>query len=138
MYISARRTGRTTRMLQYAEKLAKEGKAVYVVCNTVSSANNYKSSFGAAKAQQLGIKFESISNMENSIDWKQMKLINAHENCKLLVDHWVIEQHFGSMLDLLHRFDVSIKVPPDGVGDILDRTSPEFNSKYKMDKNNEQ
>lgn len=100
-------SGRTTRMLEEAIRLASEGRAVYLVFPTLQRCESVK----RGKMRELtgrertpGIKFETPETLTN-IDWHTMTLARAHPNCVLLVDHHVIEQRFAAMLKMLHRFD---------------------------------
>ncbi len=94
------RTGRTTRMVQHAVELAKQGRAVYVVM-----ANDHQAQeFQKIIPTQSGIKFEThLSNL----DWETMRLLGAHPNCVVLVDHYVIERRFSAMLEMLHAYDLT-------------------------------
>ena len=96
-----RATGRTGRMLRKAEELARAGRAVYVVCGDPRA---MEGEFGREKAWSLGIKFESASSPGN-LDLERVRLVGAHPNCVVLVDHYVIEKRFGAMLEELHRYD---------------------------------
>lgn len=102
-----RRTGRTTRMLTRAMELAREGRAVYVMC-----ANHAHARALAATARFLGvvpadgIKFESPESLP-TFDLETMQLGGAHPNCVVLVDHWAIEHKYADMLEELHRYDAA-------------------------------
>jgi hypothetical protein len=100
----ARRIGRTTRMLQEAEKLASEGRAVYVVGADTHHARILNAMFGGEKADRLGVKFESPSTLHN-LDLRNMRLYGGHGNCRVLVDHYTIEREFAPVLSMLHRYD---------------------------------
>lgn len=97
-------TGRTTRMVQEAERLAKTGRAVYLVFATPGHAYQELQKFGADKAVNLGVSFEHLGGL-NTLDLAQMRLVGAHSNCVVLVDHHAIELRFGPVLEMLHRFD---------------------------------
>jgi hypothetical protein len=97
-----RGTGRTGRMLEKAEELARAGRAVYVICADPVAMER---SFGREKAWNLGIKFESM-NSPGNFDVERVRLIGAHPNCVVLVDHYAIERRFGAMLEELHRYDL--------------------------------
>jgi hypothetical protein len=96
-----RATGRTGRMLKRAEELALAGRAVYVICFDPKAVEQ---AFGRDRAQRLGIKFESVSSPGN-LDLERVKLLGAHPNCVVLVDHCVIERRFAAILEELHRYD---------------------------------
>jgi len=103
-------TGRTTRMLTEAFKLAKEGKAVYVIAanhgHIFQMERMADRLFGAGEASTLGVKFETPASLP-SFDFLTMQLKGAHPNCRVFVDHWAIESEYARMLNELHRFDVA-------------------------------
>ena len=105
-----KQTGRTTRMLTEAFKLAKEGKAVYVLA--ANSEHMYYMErmadrlFGSAEASRLGVKFETPASL-TTFDFQTMQLKGAHPNCRILIDHWTIESEYARMLSELHRFDAA-------------------------------
>jgi hypothetical protein len=100
-----RSTGRTTRMLQEAIRLSEQRHAVYVI-----SASTYHREMLQIKLDSLnppeyhGIKIE-VADALPTFDWKRMCLKGAHPNCRVLVDHWVIESQYSEMLKMLHQFD---------------------------------
>ena len=95
-----RQTGRTTRMLEDARRLANEGAAVYVVFDTVDQA------FCSITEndRRLGIKGETPETLGN-FDFDTLRPKGAWPNCVVLVDHWVIEKRFAPLLEMLHRYD---------------------------------
>lgn len=101
-----KRTGRTTRMLEEAKRLAEAGRAVYVVFYCTGEAAKMQREH--PEFRELGIKFESPASVQ-PFDWKQMRTRGSHPNCVFLVDHYTIETEFELMLDALHRFDL----PPE-------------------------
>jgi len=105
-----RQTGRTTRMLTEAFKLAKEGKAVYVIAANHGHIFQMEEMadrlFGAGEASALGVKFETSASLP-SFDFRTMQLKGAHPSCRVFVDHWAIESKYARMLNELHRFDVA-------------------------------
>lgn len=100
-----RKTGRTTRMLEEAKRLAESGRAVYVIAANDSHARQLERQAGN-EYLRLGVKFESPASVGN-FDWKELRLLGAHSNCVVLVDHHAIESHFARMLEMLHRFDLA-------------------------------
>jgi hypothetical protein len=96
-------TGRTTRMLQEAKRLAESGRAVYVIAATVKDANRLGKQFQELAEKDLGVKFESCSIP--NFNWESMKLIGAHPSCVVLVDHFAIEKKYANILNMLHKFD---------------------------------
>ncbi len=103
MRAEARKTGRTTRMLEEALRLAGEGYAVYVVV-APGDQRRVMDALTLLGKPRRGIKVETEAGLGN-FDWQTMTLRGAWPNCVVLVDHYVIEQRFGAMLDMLRRFD---------------------------------
>lgn len=107
-----RRTGRTRRMLAAAVKAAKEGYAVYVMTLNESHAKeilrilNFRGDF---RGGTYNIKIETPESMKN-YDFYTGRLLGAHPNCKVFVDHWVIEQKFLNIIQTLHAFDPPVEV----------------------------
>jgi hypothetical protein len=95
-----RGTGRTTRMLAEAKELAKSGRAVYVIAATQAHARQLGEMMGA-DMHNLGIKIE----VPRDFCWDQMRLLGAHPNCVVLVDHYTIEMKYASILRMLHKYD---------------------------------
>lgn len=96
-----RQTGRTTRLLESAKRIASEGRAVYVVASTQRMVQHMNEMLGATT---MGIKIETEHSLGN-LDWKTMTLRGAHPNVVVLADHYAIESTFARMLEQLHRFD---------------------------------
>jgi hypothetical protein len=96
---SKRGTGRTTRMLQEAKRLADEGRAVYVIAASKAQADTLE----AMSGYDQRIKFEPCA--PSNFDWEQMKLKGAHPQCVTLVDHYAIEWRFERILEMLYRFE---------------------------------
>jgi hypothetical protein len=101
-------------MLTEAFKLAKEGKAVYVIAanhgHIFQMERMADRLFGAGEASVLGVKFETPTSL-SSFDFRTMQLKGAHPNCRVFVDHWAIESEYAKMLNELHRFDVALPEP---------------------------
>lgn len=95
-----RGTGRTHRMIQEAIRLAREGRAVYVIAADQSHRKLLESQI----PDGLGISVETPGTTGN-FDWQRMELRGAHENCVVLADHYAIESNWPRMLEMLHRFD---------------------------------
>ncbi len=113
--------GRTTRLLEHAKKLAREGRAVYVIADNTRDMRRLEILCGEPS---LGIKFETPRSLGN-FDWEQMRLLGAHPNCVVLVDHHAIEDRFARVLEMLHSCDEpstgesNIKVTNDGANPTL-------------------
>lgn len=101
-------TGRTTRLLEEAVALAKQGKAVYVVAADTHHIVNMEAMLCmmvGGDPTPLGIKFETPHSLGN-FDWMSMKLQYSHPNCRVLVDHFTIEATFAAMFRELHKYDL--------------------------------
>ncbi len=90
-------------MLDDAVRYAKEGRAVYVMVARHSHKLDIVASRGD-ELDRLGIKVE-VPGSSMLFDWRTMRVPGSHSNCVFLVDHWAIEQKFGRILEMLHRYD---------------------------------
>jgi hypothetical protein len=104
IFEAKRQTGRTTRMMEEALKMCRQGKAVYLLFATHSESESCKHSELGQRILFLGGKFES--RLEN-YDFGQMKLLGAHPNCTVLVDHHVLETVFKKQVEMLEQFDAT-------------------------------
>ena len=103
-----KQTGRTTRMLKEAYRLASDGRAVYVLAcrqnDALKMEYDFDEMYGKGESRRLGIKFETPGGLPN-FDFSTMRLRGAHPNCCVLVDHYTIESYYARILQELHRFD---------------------------------
>jgi hypothetical protein len=102
-----RQTGRTTRMLEHARKLANDGKAVYVIASSEHHARQLSLAIGGdgrIGVDIRGIKIETPTSCGN-FDWETLSLRGAHPNCVVLVDHHTIEMQFAHILEAMHAYD---------------------------------
>ncbi len=104
MNTELKQIGRTTRMLNHAKELARQGRAVYVVAANGRHLHDLEVMAGE-EAQQLGIKFETDGSLGN-FDWQNLCLRGAHPNCVVLVDHYAIECKYATVLEMLNRYNV--------------------------------
>jgi len=111
---SLRGTGRTTRMLQEAERLAMEGHYVVIPCsgrekehlqsmltdilNKHFITNRNSSTINYSGGQINFISFGTF-NFEN------LRAIGIDSSAKVLIDHKTIENKYSKILEMLHRFD---------------------------------
>lgn len=99
--ISLRATGRTTRLLREAERLARaEGRAVYIIAANEAERRRLV----GLVTPGLGIQVETPSSPGN-FSWDTLRMRGAHPNCVVLIDHLAIEHTFSRVLCELHRFD---------------------------------
>lgn len=101
---SLRCTGRTTRMMNEAKRLAAAGRAVYVIALSREHARQLERSLSVEEAE-LAIKFETVDSPGNLEFEPSPYLRGAHPNCVVLVDHSVIERRYACILYELHRWD---------------------------------
>jgi hypothetical protein len=111
--ISARQSGRTTRMLQHALDLAvKKGHAVYIL--TTQESINHTREQARKLYEELGypdvlgriIKLETKRSLgEDNLNLQDMKLKHAHPNCMLLADHFFYEYYYSHILNGYHKWD---------------------------------
>jgi hypothetical protein len=107
-----RQTGRTTRMMKLAIKLAREGRAVYVMFRTKDIGDAVQKTMLPqlmADGPPVRIKFETPGSLETSFSLERMELRTAHPNCVVLVDHYVIESRFGRLLETWTQFDSDLE-----------------------------
>jgi hypothetical protein len=95
-------------MLEEARRLKNEGRAIYVMAADYQHAKILREQFGD---ENNSVKFETPSSLQN-FDWRELRLVNAHPNCVVLVDHFAIEVHFSRLLQMLHRYDLGDSPPP--------------------------
>lgn len=88
-------------MLEHARKLAWFGKTIYVIADNPDHKKQLEVLFGDPDPR---VKFETSSSVGN-LDWERMRLIGAHPNSVVLVDHYAIEERFSKVLLMLHAFD---------------------------------
>ena len=104
-----RQTGRTTRMLEEAKRLTREGRAVYVIAANKNEQLRIAKLLGNENPynNEFGIKIETPDTPGN-FNWETLSLIGAHPRCAVLVDHFAIEKHIGyRLLNELHKFDLT-------------------------------
>ena len=104
--MSKRATGRTTRMLQDAKRLADQGRAVYIVTASPQDTQRIQ-----AQLQDSRINVNTARGLGN-VDWESMTLRGAHPNCVLLFDHYAIESRFGNLLSMLHAYEGEVDGKP--------------------------
>jgi hypothetical protein len=90
-------------MLADAKRLARQGRAVYVLAANPPHCRHLIDLAGGQDAlDALGIKIETPPP---SFDWKTLTLVGAHPNVRVLVDHYAIESTFKRALSMLHAYD---------------------------------
>jgi hypothetical protein len=94
-------------MLELAIKLAREGRAVYVMFDSIDICRcieRQRLREMVGDGPPVRIKFETPDTLVN-FNWQTMTLRGAHPNCVVLVDHSTIERRYGRMLEALTQFD---------------------------------
>lgn len=100
--LTSRRTGRTTRMLDHAKQLSREGRAVYIIAASEREVKRLREMLGPGYPD---IKIETSGSLPN-FDWEFLTLRGAHPNCRVLIDHYAIEVRYARMLEMLHYYDL--------------------------------
>lgn len=102
-----RGTGRTTRMLEEARRLADEGKAVYVVAANGEYASRFKEILNTRSIVVL-------SMMDGAFSWRDCGVRDAHPGSVVLIDHYAAERRVEDLEALLvkpreaaHAFDAT-------------------------------
>lgn len=91
-------------MLADAVRLAREGRAVYVMVNTHHYGKQLCAQLPVEIGEIHGIKFETPDELPN-FNWKTMELEGAHPNCVVLIDHHAVETIWASILNAWVRYD---------------------------------
>lgn len=100
-----RQTGRTTRMLQAAlHEATVNGRAVYVVMPYELMAQNYR-----RMPEYRALRFETLDSLK-TLDWQSGRLVGAHPNCLVFVDHAAVEMRFRWLLEQATRFDSAVHI----------------------------
>lgn len=94
------RTGRTTRMLEHAQALARHGRAVYVVCTS----RHHAELLSRQTDPSLGIKFETWTTLR--VDPFTLNTRGSWPQVEVLFDHAAIESTFARALSALHMYDL--------------------------------
>lgn len=93
------KTGRTTRMMEEALAAKATGREVIVIVKDEAQRQHIEGNFDTA-----GLRVEPI-NAHPHFDWRRLTIPGAGEKFAFFVDHYVIEEKFAAMLEMLHRFD---------------------------------
>lgn len=98
---SGRASGRTTRMLAEAKRLASEGRAVYVI------ARHHQMLQREIDAEMPGSGIKCEPDVPLGFDWKTMRVRGSRPNCVWLFDHYQIEADpvFAAMFAAMTQFD---------------------------------
>ena len=98
---SLRATGRTTRMIAEAKRLAAEGRAVYII------AKHWQHLQDEIDRDALGRGIKCEPDVPLNFDWQTMRVRGSHPNCVWLFDHWAIESNpvFAGMFAAMTQFD---------------------------------
>lgn len=109
--IGGRSTGRTTRMLEEAIRLSSEGRAVYVMMHTHTAEAEFKHRVEMI-CERKGIevpdiKFETWQSLggHRGVDLVRQKMLGAHPNCCLFIDHYFYQHYFEHILAGFHQWD---------------------------------
>lgn len=106
MNLALIQSGRTTRMIELAVKLAFQGRAVYIL---VQQKQHEK--YLTHRVQETwdkacpgrgghGIKVEAYAPYwEHHLDWSTLRARGMHPNCEILLDHTLVEWKIGQLQD---------------------------------------
>lgn len=94
-----RGTGRTTRMLEHAKRMAGLGQTVYVIAVDARDARRLEMLIGAP---ELGINVMPGLSAE---EWDRLAVTGASLDSAVLVDHHAIEARYARQLEMLHAYD---------------------------------
>jgi len=98
-------------MLVEAQRLAAEGRAIYVVVADETTRRRLRNTYSNDDTlDRLGIKFETWASLP-SLDTRHGTLRAAHPNCVVLVDHFAVESRLGWLLEQATRFDLDAVQP---------------------------
>ena len=101
---TARRSGRTSRMMEEAKRLDAEGKAVYVVFSTRAECDYWKDF-----VKGTGIKLETSASIGGDRRVEDVivngRLPGQWPNVVTLVDHHYICQRYEPFISSYHRWD---------------------------------
>lgn len=96
----SRQSGRTTQLIDKAIKAAKEGRAVYLLAHDTNHCRNLHFAL-LDRIRELGISRELGIKIEippGTFDAAEVRLIGAHPNCLVLMDHYAIEMRYGGVI----------------------------------------
>ena len=112
-----RRTGRTTRMLEEAISVAKEGKYVIVVGANAEQAKSLQAQAATMAGEEMTatkiyidggpgqITFESCQMNRQPFDWQSLRLQGAFPTIPTFMDHFAFENTFAKAIHEAHRWD---------------------------------
>lgn len=123
-HLHARRSGRSTRLVRAAIAAIHQGHAVYILCTNKPYMRQLVEQVNRSDMCYLTKepKYETLESIgRDNIDWKNTKIIGAHSNCKLFIDHQVYEELFNHLIDGYHAYDGQVSVNLDWATDQLRR-----------------
>lgn len=90
-------SGRTSRLIHHAITLAKQGTPVVIMAGTEAHARDIRKLVGPHRI--------TVITHTHGMNWEAMRH-RSYLGSVLLVDHFAIEKHFATMLEMLHRYDL--------------------------------
>lgn len=103
--IEKRASGRTSRMVDHATRLAAAGRPVCVVLCTTAQCEYWKEkTVHRLHGDVPGLRFETEETLGDDLDWKRLKL-QGQLSCVLLIDHAVIESKFRNIFVMWQQYD---------------------------------
>jgi hypothetical protein len=95
--------GRTSRMMEYAERLASLGVKVFVVVDTLEQAT----ALDCEITNHSSIKV-MLPDFLPELDWMTLRVDGLDQDHVVLVDHHVIERRFGRLLQESYRYNYTV------------------------------
>lgn len=97
-----RGSGRTSRMVEHARKLAADGKRVVIVADNLGHSYQIRIDHQLMTSEHIQVK--AFSQLRD-FDWEHMTRRGDAQDVVYLVDHHAIEDRFATVIEMLHRFD---------------------------------
>lgn len=104
---SKRRTGRTTRLVQYAlEQATVHNRSVYILTGTASDVTRLQNMVDCMAPPDTvhGIVVRCASDVPE-LDWQSLRIWRGSMRTLVLLDHYAIERKFGPLLQMWMMFD---------------------------------
>lgn len=109
--IAMRGTGRTTRMLEEAYRLADRGFYVWILTATQQHAADLNLRInkdrGVTVPRSLLMRVQAVvaSNARGLFNWDDAEPVRGHQNTRVLVDHYAAEQEAARLRARLARVE---------------------------------
>lgn len=101
-----RQTGRTTRMLNAAAKLAEDPKNTVIVIFV----NQNERSMWSSQPQYSKLNMVTLDQIKDKINPLTLEPISKNSNEEFFIDHAVIEVKFAKHVSYLHNYDQYLRL----------------------------